>query len=172
MRLQKWLLTILLLGMGGCASDYLGVSVTPADPGSVPAFRSFEVEAQALPAFLGPIIVSNFSVAMAERGLQPVSQGGDAVVTLRYVQDELATSETDDEFGGQTDPGANARFMARVVVEIRGNESSEIVWSGSIQRLHTIRPGDYMHTGRASVALLEAFRRLLSDYPALSEEMT
>jgi len=154
-----------LLVLSGCATSYLGISVTPADSVSQPGFERFEVNAEELPAFLGPILVSNFSVAMAERGLQPVMKDGDAVVTLRYVQETLRPEVEQDTYEERIDQGGEARFVARVVVEMRAAGADEIVWQGSIQRIHSIRPGDYMHTGRASVALLEAFRDLLSDYP-------
>ena len=154
-----------LLMLSGCATNYLGISVTQPESASQPVFESFEVYAEELPAFLGPILVSNFSVAMAERGLQPVVKDGDAVVTLRYVQETLRREVEQENYEERIDQGGEARFVARVVVEIRAAGADEIVWQGSIQRIHSIRPGDYMHTGRASVALLEAFRDLLSDYP-------
>ena len=150
-------------------STQLGISVTPGEGENVPAFESFEVRAEHLPAFLGPIVVSNFSVALAERGLQPVMEDGDAIVSLRYVQEDLSAGNKPDTFGEHLDPGGDTRFLAKVVVEVRANGEEQLYWRGSIQRLHTIRPGDYMHTGNASIALLEAFRELLLDYPVNRE---
>ena len=162
--IQKLAILALLL-LSGCTNSYLGISVSPGDGGTVAPFESFEVQAEGLPAFLGPILVSNFSVAMAERGLQPVLSGGDAIARLRYVQEELNVEQDHDAFDERIDQGSDIRFVAKIVVEVTAAGSDEIFWSGSIQRLHNVRPGDYMHTGRASVALLEAFRNLLSDYP-------
>ncbi len=155
----------LILALSGCTTHYLGISVTEGDGGDVTGLETFEVDAEDLPAFLGPVLVSNFSVALAERGLQPVMENGQAVITLRYEQEDLTAPMSHDAFDERIDEGSDTRFVARVVVEVRAQGSSEVLWSGSIQRLHNIRPGDYMHTGRASIALLEAFRDMLSDYP-------
>lgn len=154
-----------LLLLSGCATSYLGISVSPGQQASAVKVTTFEVQPDKLPAFLGPILVSNFSVALAERGLQPVASDGDAVVFLRYVQEDLTIEQDHDAFDERIDQGSDTRFVAKVEVEINAASTGERIWAGSIQRLHTIRPGDYMHTGNASVALLEAFRDLLSDYP-------
>jgi len=160
------ILTVLLvLAMSGCATNYLGISVTHAQPENSLPFRTFHVVTEEMPAFLGPIVVSNFSVAMAERGVQPVPEDGQAEVTLRLVQETDEPVTGSDEFSGNIDQGGEATFMARIVVEVRAAGSQEVLWEGSVQRRHRIRPGDYMHVGRASAALLEAFRDLLRDYP-------
>ena len=153
--------------VGGCTTANLGISATGTELDRTVEFNSFEVVADDLPAFLGPIIVSNFSVALAERGLQPVMKNGEAIVTLRYVQSDLTSPQEHDDFDERIDVGSDTRFVARIVVEVHPAGSEDIAWSGSIQRIHSIRPGDYMHTGRASIAFLGAFREMLKDYPEL-----
>ena len=170
----RYSLLLLLCCLSGCQSqEYLGITLTPPADASRPELsdiRSFEVRSVELPVFLGPIMVSNFSVALAERGLQPVATGGDALVTLRYVQSNLTQDQRLDGFDERMGSGGETRFVARIAVEFRRPGESEVIWQGSIQRLHSIQPGDYMHTGQASVALLAAFRDLLQDYPALPRE--
>ena len=158
-----------MLVLTGCAADYPGIGVTPGAGAAPPELRSFTVLAEDMPAFLGPIVVSNFSVAMAERGLQPVSDNGAAVVTLRFEQEGMAPGSSRDGFAERIDQGGDTRFLAIIRVEVRRTGEDAILWQGSIQRMHSIRPGDYMHTGPASVAFLDAFRALLKDYPALRE---
>lgn len=165
------LIVSLLLVVTGCATSYLGISVTHGQPENSLPFRTFHVVTEDMPAFLGPIVVSNFSVAMAERGVQPVPEDGEAEVTLRLVQETRESVSGADEFDRSIDQGGEATFMARVVVEVRAAGSNEILWDGSVQRRHTIRPGDYMHVGRASAALLEAFRDLLRDYPLAADPL-
>jgi len=43
--------------------------------------------------------------------------------------------------------------------------TNSTVWSDSIQRIHTVSPGEYMHTVRASIALLVSLNELLQGYP-------
>ncbi|MFT7246467.1 MAG: hypothetical protein ACI82A_003843 [Candidatus Azotimanducaceae bacterium] len=157
---------ITLLALGACTSISRGIDVTNGEGIAPPSLKSFHVVADQIPAFLGPIIVSNFSVAMAERGMQPVSEGGDAVATLRLEQVQMLENRTRDDFDERIEEGGETRFMARIIVEIRVAKEDKVLWQGSVQRLHTVRPGDFMHTGRASVSFLEAFRELLEDYPA------
>ena len=170
----RWTLCLLFFCLSGCAGqNYLGITLTP--PGeqatqALEALRSFQVESVDLPVFLGPIMVSNFSVALAERGLQPVVEGGDILVTLRYVQSDLTTDPPPGSLQEAGGNGGETRFIARIVVEFRRSGDPGVIWQGSIQRLHSVRPGDYMHTGQASVALLAAFRDLLSTYPELPRE--
>ncbi len=163
--IRKSLLLVVLLVLNGCTTSYLGISVTHGEAKTSLPFRTFNVVTEEMPAFLGPIVVSNFSVAMAERGVQPVSENGEAEVTLRLEQESRQSESGEDDFSGNIDQGGEATFMARIVVEVRASNSSEVLWSGSVQRPHRIRPGDYMHVGLASAALLEAFRDLLRDYP-------
>lgn len=155
-------LTVLLTG---CTTNYLGIGVSEPEYSLDTIFQSAEVRAENMPAFLGPVMVSNFSVALAEHGIQPVTDNGESVITLRYVHDDLSVPFDRDDFGSRIDQGVDSHFVARIIVELRAVDSEDVLWSGSIQRIHNIRPGDHMHLGRASVAVLEAFRDLLSDFP-------
>lgn len=154
-----------LLVTTGCAVQRGGITTATGVCCADPTFETFEVVAQDIPAFLGPLMVSNFSVALAERGLAPVDSGGDVVVTLRYEQQDLSDPVDVDSFDERIESGGDVRFIAKMVVEMRAAGSDEIAWSGTIQRVHNIGPGEYMHTGRASLALLESFMALLESYP-------
>ena len=65
-------------------------------------------------------------------------------------------------------PGS--RFTAKIVVEFRAAGSDALRWSGSIERDHDVEAHEYMHTGRASIAMLAAFRNLLSGFPLIQKE--
>lgn len=163
--IRKICTVIALLALSACASTSRGIDVADGERFTPMTLKSFHVVADQLPAFLGPVIVSNFSVAMAEHGMQPVSEDGDAVATLRLEQIQWNENRTRDDFDESVEESGETRFMARIIVELRAANDDKILWQGSIQRLHTVRPGDYMHTGRASVSFLEAFRELLQGYP-------
>lgn len=156
---------ITLFALCACVSNSRGIDVTSGEGLTPSTLKSFHVIAEQIPAFLGPIIVSNFNVAMAEHGMQPVSEDGDATATLRLEQIPMNEDRARDDFDESIDDGGETRFMARIVVELRAANDDKILWQGSIQRIHTVRPGDFMHTGPASVSFLEAFRELLDGYP-------
>lgn len=159
---RDWMNRALLLGLvfivAGCATDYSGITALPDDRDATGLleYRTFQLETRDLPVFLGPVIVSNFSVAMAERGYQPVTRDGDAIARVSYLQENLPHGEGVDE----------VRFVARVRIELLDAGSLQEIFSGSIQRLHTVSAGEYMHVGDASISFLQAFRELLSGIPA------
>ncbi|MEX2365157.1 MAG: hypothetical protein WD601_01030 [Pseudohongiellaceae bacterium] len=126
--------------------------------------KTFTVHAEDIPAFLGPLMVSNFSVAFANLGMQPVQEDGDLEVELRYEQDNLSRDRKRDDFDEAIATGDSMRFFARIAIDVRDATTGNLVWSGQIQRLHTVGPGDYMHTGPASIAIFEAFTRVLQGY--------
>ncbi len=88
----------------------------------------------------------------------------DLEVVLRYEQENLPQAERPDDFEGHISPGGNFRYVARVRVNVFDGTSGDLVFSGSVQRIHDVDPGEYMHTGNASLAIFQAFTRLLSDF--------
>jgi len=151
-------------------------------------YSSFSVTTENIPAFLGPIITSNFDVAMAARGLQPTDEtnnpdlnvhlrfqqidldrGGDEIDSYDEVDSDQNSMENQNSMGGQNSMNRismdeSLRFIARIVIEIRETGKSDIIWSGQVQRIHDVSPGEWMHTGNASIAFLDAFNKLLVDF--------
>ena len=149
--------------LSGCASNSIVSYVDVCCPEA--AYTTFSVEAKNIPAFLGPIMVSNFSVALAARGLQPVESDADLLVRLSFEQEDLTAPRPGSGFDERISPGGDVRFVARMVIEAHDTKSGELVWSGGVHRLHDVSPGEYMHTGRASIDLLDASSRALSQFP-------
>jgi hypothetical protein len=133
-----------------------------------------------MPAFLGPIMVSNFSVALANHGLTPETPpvallptnkpaAGRALTDLSveviYAQDNLSEDTERDDFAEHIAMGDSLRFVAKIIIEIREVDTNQVVWKGQIQRLHDVGAGEFMHLGNASIALLEAFTQVLVDFP-------
>lgn len=162
MRLARILFVALLIG--GCAADRSRIDTAVVECCAAETYRTFTVEAENIPPFLGPLMVSNFSVAFAQRGMQPVQEDGDLLAILRYEQIDLTSGTARDDFDEQITTDDERRFIARIAVEIRDPESEEIVFSGHIQRLHDVGAGDWMHTGRASEAIFESFNQVLEEY--------
>jgi hypothetical protein len=161
---------LLVLCITACAVSSRGIDVSVGSGNLTQDLASFQVVTEQMPGFLGPIVVSSFSMALSERGLALVSEGGDAVVTLRLDQEQLGENRVRDDFEESVEGNDEVRFMAEIVVEIRAVGGDAVLWQGSIRRLHTARAGDYMHSGPASSALLEAFRAMLKDYPIVDSD--
>ena len=165
---SKWLLLIIFtLLAAGCKTQNHGIGVTEPDPNALEAmqaYSTFELEVIDVPAFLGPVVASNFSVAMAEVGMMPVNAQADTKVILRFVNEPIGYTNRDaDALTERINTGSDVHFVAKIVVEMYAPGNQRPIWTGSIQRIHNINDGEYMHMGPASVAFLTAFRELLAN---------
>lgn len=158
------LVLMTLLGLGACSTTSR-IDTTVTRCCSTNEYTTFAVKPENIPAFLGPLMLSNFSVAFANKGMQPVTADADLNVTLRYEQSNLSQEEPHDDFDERITTGDSMRFIARIVIDMRDATTNDLVWSGHVQRLHNVGPGDYMHTGPASISIYEAFTDVLKDYP-------
>jgi hypothetical protein len=76
----------------------------------------------------------------------------------------LSPDSERDNFAEHLATGDAQRFVAKIMIEIRDNSTNEVVWAGQIQRIHDVGPGEYMHTGKASIPLLDAFTQVLKGF--------
>jgi len=156
----------LILLVTACATDRARIDIATTTCCASPDYKTFTVTAQDIPAFLGPLMMSNFTVAFAAIGMQPVTSDGDVNVILRFEQVSRDPQDVKkDDFQEHLAAGDAMRFMARIVVDVHDGKTGKVVWSGHIQRLHDVGAGEYMHTGPASIAIYQAFQRLLTHYP-------
>ena len=149
----------------GCATHVAGIGTRVLSCCATGQYETFSVSTRDMPAFLGPIMVSNFSVALASHGLDLNEDAAYLAVVLRYEQENFSMDETSYDFAERIASGDSLRFLAKIIIEIRESGKAPIIWSGQLHRIHDVGPGEYMHTGRASVALLEAFTHVLKDFP-------
>jgi hypothetical protein len=167
----RLLLLATVLVLSGCISSPGTISAVQEECcGDVPinTYQNFLIDAQHIPAFLGPIIVSNFSVAMAQKGYQPESAApSDLTIVLRFSKEHdaiMIEEQSKDTFSESIGPGANVSFMATISIEIFDN-STNLIWKGRVERFHDVGHGEYMHTGNASIAFYDAFLRALESFP-------
>lgn len=55
---------------------------------------------------------------------------------------------------------------AEVRIEMRDAVTRELIWAGSMSRLHNAGPGAYMHEAPARAAVRESPLSLFADYPS------
>ncbi len=161
---MKRLLLLAAFALAGCATTPGEIDIEVAQCCAPDTYQTFEVRAEDIPAFLGPLIVSNFSVALANRGLQPVNEGGDLVAVLTYEQVDFGRMREKDAFDEPLGMDAERRFIARIAIDVRDAGTGESVFKGHVQRLHDISAGEWMHTGLASQAIFQSFNEVLSEF--------
>lgn len=158
-----------LLFLSACAQNggQIGYSVNLCCPGNYAEYKEYRIETQELPSFLGDYVIAEFDKVFQEKGLTRNDNRNELRVTLSYRHINLnAEQENIDPFERRLDEDLTLRYVATIVVDIRESSTGEMVWSGQINRIHTVVPGEYMHEDRARPEFSGAFREMLASYPA------
>ncbi len=156
--------------LASCASS-LGVS-TDVDYCCRPIAErvsTYRVEFEDTPEFLKPMLRDSVSIVLDRKGLQYTEGDADAVLAMRYVDGALPSQE-DPESRENTESDDGIRFMAVVEMEMTGSVTGERIWAGSMQRIHNVYEGSYMHGEPAQAAMRAAFTEIFADFPSPSLE--
>ena len=153
----------------GCSTNSLKISnsVTLCCPGNYAQYRSYGIETVDMPLFLSSYVVEEFDKAFQEKGLTRNDNINDLHVTLTYRHVNLDPGQQNiNPFIRQEDIDVELNYIATVLIDMTETATGKEVWSGKINRIHRVTPGEYMHEGRARIAFLETFRDLLTHYPS------
>jgi len=161
-----------ILSLAACAQNgrQIGYSVNICCPGDYPSYQAYGIATSELPGFLADYAVSEFEAAFSDKGLVRNDRVNDVVITLSYRHVNLnPEQENVDPFERRIEDDTMLRYVANIVVDIAESDSGTVVWSGQVNRIHTVMPGEYMHEERARPEFQAAFREMLSSYPSLKQ---
>lgn len=161
-----------LLIVGGCAQtgSQIGTNLRLCCPGDYGSYREYGLEVVDMPLFLTDYITTEFISVLGEKGLIRNDQVNDIKVTLRYKQVDLVPGqEVIDPLVENESVDIELSYIAKIEIKIIETRSDDLVWAGSIDRVHRVRPGMYMHEDRARPYFYKAFKSLLASYPALDD---
>jgi len=120
-----------------------------------------------MPAFLSNYVVAEFDRAFQEKGLSRNDRSNQLRVSLTYRHVNLNPEQEDiDPFERRIEEDVVLRYEATILVEIRESATGKVVYAGKVNHLHSVIPGEYMHEERARPEFANAFRAMLSSYPA------
>lgn len=159
--------------LASCAqySTQIGSNLTVCCPGNYGEYQEYSVQTVDMPIFLQDYVTAEFDAAFAEKGLTRNDRMNDLQVLLRYNHINLSSEqESIDPFVRVEAMNVELNYVAAIDIEIRETATDDIVWAGTISRIHQVVPGEYMHEDRARPAFRQAFRALLSSYPPLSAD--
>jgi|TARA_B100000315_G_scaffold245974_2_gene272692 hypothetical protein len=151
---------------GGCS--HKGISV---DPGVVACcsqqatYTTYGLTLEDTPEFLKTVMEEEFSVAFAKKGMVRDEANRDLVVELKLLRVNLTVPFSKDQFSEHLAPGDSTRFQADMLIEVYEATTNELIWSGSIGRIHNVVPGESMPLGEAKIAIAAAFDEVLKGYP-------
>lgn len=134
-------------------------------PGSQ-GIHTFRVEFKDMPEFLKPMLRDEVSIVLDTKGVEYTEEEADATMLMAFVHNPLTSESADeDSMSESLSQGGDSRFVAEVQMELRSNISQELIWSGSMTRVHNVSVGSYMHDSPARAAMRQAFIDMFADYP-------
>ncbi|MFT5691023.1 MAG: hypothetical protein ACI92E_000348 [Oceanicoccus sp.] len=166
------LLVCCTLAVSGCAQtgSQIGKNLRLCCPGDYVSYREYGLEVVDMPLFLADYIATEFTAVLEEKGLIRNDRVNDVKVVLRYKQVDLVPGqEVIDPYVKNESLNIELSYIATVEIDIIETQSSDLVWAGSVSRVHRVRPGEYMHEDRARPYFYSAFQSLLVSYPVLED---
>jgi len=133
--------------------------------------QTFRVAFVDTPEFLKPMLRDEASIVLGLKGIEYTETLGDATLIMRFVNRTFETvDEAQDEAWETIAPGGGVRFIAEVQLEMQDIVSGEVMWSGTMGRIHNVYEGSYMHDAPARTGMRDAFLALFADFPTRSSE--
>ncbi len=172
-RARVFALILLVPVMFACAvsSGPIGTNLTLCCPGNYSEYTDYGLSTRDMPIFLRDYLVAEFDAVFQEKGLTRNDQINDVQVELTYNHVNLRSDQQQiDPFVRIESMSTELNYVAVIEISIVETATGNAVWGGSISRIHQVIPGEYMHEERARPAFRQAFRTVLSSYPALNSD--
>jgi hypothetical protein len=98
-----------------------------------------------------PLFLCDYvAIAIQEKGLSRNDQMNDLKIALRYNHVNLFPAQQNiDLFVRRGSSSVELNYTATLEIEMYVTRTAELVWTGSLSRIHSVVSGDYMHEGRA-----------------------
>jgi len=128
--------------------------------------QTYRVEFVDMPEFLKPMLRDEASVVLDTKGLEYTEGDAHAILSMTFVNRTLtAVNSARDEAWETTAPAGGVRFIAEVQLELKKSVTGEMLWAGTMGRVHNVYEGSYMHDAPAKSAMRNAFLEMFADYP-------
>ncbi|MDH4071775.1 MAG: DUF4136 domain-containing protein [Gammaproteobacteria bacterium] len=157
--------------LSGCVSQpTIATDVSYCCQTGTEGISTFRVEFEDTPEFLKPMLRDEAATALNTRGLRYTEGEAHAVLRMTFINKTLERDQERVEAWERTAPGGGVRFIALVELELTDSVTGERLFSGSMQRVHTVYEGSYMHDAPARAAMREAFTEMFAGYPGTRVE--
>ena len=162
-----WLAGMFLLASCVQTGTQIGASPSLCCPGDYANYATYGLSTEDMPQFLRDYVVAEFDAAFQAKGLRRNDSRNDLRVLLRYNHINLNPEQQDiDPFERIESQNVELSYIAAIDIEMVDTRSNELVWAGSISRIHRVTPGEYMHEAGARPAFQQAFSTVLESYPS------
>lgn len=155
-----------LLIAGGCSSlPQIAADETYCCHPLAESLTTYRVEFEDTPEFLKPMLRDEASIVLDLHGYDYTEGDAQSVLRMTFVNKTLERGPEEQEAWERIAPGGGVRFIAQVVIELEDSVTGDLIWSGSMQRIHNVYEGSYMHDGPARAAMRVAFTDLFANLP-------
>lgn len=159
------ILGLFMLSAAGCSGlPVIATDVTYCCHPVADDVRTYRVEFEDTPEFLKPMLRDEASIVLATHGLDYTEGDAESVLLMSFVNKTLERGDNQEAWE-RIAPAGGVRFIAQVVIELQDSVSGELIWSGSMQRIHNVYEGSYMHDAPARSAMRNAFLEIFADFP-------
>lgn len=144
----------------------IGTNLSLCCPGDYASYSEYSLEVVNVPLFLRDYVMAEFESAFQQKGLTRNDRSNDVQIVLKYTQIDLVPGQQEiDPFVRIESLNVELNYIAQIEIEIIETRSNDVVWAGSVSRIHQVTPGEYMHEDRARPYFYQAFQSLLASYP-------
>jgi len=159
------LLSFVILMATGCSGlPTIAADVTYCCHPAADDVRTYRVEFEDTPEFLKPMLRDEASIVLSSHGLDYTEGDAESILLMSFVNKTLERGD-DQEAWERIAPGGGVRFIAQVVIEMKDSVTGELIWSGTMQRIHNVYEGSYMHDAPARTAMRNAFVEMFTGFP-------
>ena len=163
---KSLLLLVAATWLAGCAAaPGISTNVSYCCRPLTDQVHTFRIEFEDTPEFLKPMLRDSAATVLNDKGLQYTEGDADAILNMTFINKTLERDQERIESWETTAPAGGVRFVALVELDMTPSVTGEQVWSGSMQRVHTVYEGSYMHDEPARDAMYDAFMDMFADYP-------
>ena len=160
-----WLLAVAAWVAGCAAAPGISTNVEYCCRPLTDQVSTFRIEFDDTPEFLKPMLRDEAANVLNAKGMRYTEGDADAILSMTFINKTLERDQERIEAWENTAPAGGVRFIAQVVLEMTHSVTGELIWSGSMQRVHTVYEGSYMHDAPARTAMRDAFLAMFADYP-------
>ena len=163
----NFLAVLCCIGVSSCASlPTVSTNTSYCCEPAAEQVQTYRIEFEDMPEFLKPMLRDEVSHVLHAKDLEYTEGQAHAVLKMAYVDKTYEGPDTRrDEAWETTAPAGGMRFIAEVQMELRNTVTNELIWAGSMSRVHNVYEGSYMHEEPARAAMRRAFTELFAGLP-------
>ena len=166
-RLPAVLMAVTLALLAACGTlPGIATDVSYCCETGTEGIATFRVEFEDTPEFLKPMLRDEASIVLGSKGVEYTEGDAHSILHMTFVNRTLSTEEQRElDSWEKVAPAGGVRFIAEVQIELRNSVNRDLLWSGSMRRIHNVYEGSYMHDSPARAAMRQAFMDIFAEYP-------